>query len=188
MGSSSSPTQPTSPVPTIIHEVGRGFPLRTFILACLVTALLVIATMLVCASRRGMISRPSRSWVGETRPKLWDVWIQGPSRGPTQTAEWCDIQPLAATVWDHNPFPPSANNTSPKDHSHGTFSNTKFFCEDSEELRVQVAVLITMPHPPSPFLDGIRDSSARPGARLDDGDNQEYCFGLCGSEMPWRRL
>ncbi|KAJ7315015.1 hypothetical protein DFH08DRAFT_425317 [Mycena albidolilacea] len=143
------------------------------------------------AGRVWAVPAPTVS-IGET-PKLWDIW--SPRERPHCAAEWYNIQPLAAAVWDESPPPASANNGPPRHHSlvaaavahlrgryrrHGSQDGTALGEKMNHDplVRLQVAVTIAMPCP-----DFVGDSSRT--ELNDDEQLLEYSIGLY--KMPWEK-
>jgi len=131
--------------------------------------------------------------VGEP-PKLWDVWSPRERPQEAVTAEWHNIQPLAATVWDSTPLPVPPNNNTPRHHSLAAEAlahlrrRYRSRREDDVALeaklshpdpfvRLQIAVTIAMPCP------DFASYSSR--TEPDDEQPLEYSIGLY--EMPWKK-
>ncbi|KAJ7717028.1 hypothetical protein B0H16DRAFT_1740869 [Mycena metata] len=175
---------------------GSGFSLSAsppLILAFLAVGVFGIAMVVFCVWRRMAIGR--RHWEApESRspgepPKLWDVW--SPPQDSGITAEWHNIQPLAATTWNDRPSQPvPPNDMAPRydgllaeavahlrrryrprrDRDVG--SDAKAI--RAEQLgRLQIAVTIAMPCP------DLNDSRTEP-----DEQPLDYAIGLY--EIPWK--
>ncbi|KAJ7778585.1 hypothetical protein DFH07DRAFT_950601 [Mycena maculata] len=134
---------------------------------------------------------PPRPEFGET-PKLWDIWCPRERAQDSDTREWRDIQPLAATVWDNTPSPVLLNNgTAQSDtilaaafaHLRRRYRRHNRSDDDialdtklgPPLVRLQVAVTIAMPCP---------DVAGMSSGGEPDEEPWDYSIGLY--EIPWK--
>ncbi|KAJ7104421.1 hypothetical protein B0H15DRAFT_942408 [Mycena belliarum] len=186
--SGSAPDTSTNPASTL-----SGSP--PLIIAFLAVGIFVISMVVFLGWRR--VSYGRRRWVDPTDvdiaqasigapPKLWDV------RGyRANTGEWHEIQPLAATVWDHTPRPTPVSADTDGFRHDGTLlaaalaylrrsyrrqpdGSTPGGGKNAEDVqpavRLQIAVTIAMPCPDS---------------RESDNQSLEYSIGLY--ELAWEK-
>ncbi|KAJ6495450.1 hypothetical protein C8R45DRAFT_987388 [Mycena sanguinolenta] len=201
---SSSPSQSPSPVPTPNDSGsdGTGFSLTAsppLIIAFLAVGLFAISMVVFFGWRRMTAGHtpwvvPADNALIREKPKLWDVWSPHDQPMNAPRWEWCNIQPLAAAVWDHTPRPTPPNNAPPPHHSlaaaalahlrrryrrraspNNPVIDAKLKCDESL-VRLQIAVTIAMPCP-----DIVRDCSRTE----PDDEPLEYCIGV--HEMPWKK-
>ncbi|KAF7344385.1 hypothetical protein MSAN_01919700 [Mycena sanguinolenta] len=185
------PMIPVSPSPPPHRLLSRFWPWVLFAISMVV----FFGWRRMTAGRTTWVVPPDNALIRE-KPKLWDVWSPRDQPLNAPRAEWCNIQPLSATVWDHTPRPTPPNNVPPPHHSlaaaalahlrrryrrrtsqDGTLLDAKVNCDESL-VRLQIAVTIAMPCP-----DVIREESR---TELDDDEPPlEYCIGLY--EMPWKK-
>ncbi|KAF7360588.1 hypothetical protein MVEN_00790200 [Mycena venus] len=152
----------------------------------------------IAAGRVAWVVPPDNISIGET-PKLWDVWSPRERAQEAVTAEWHNIQPLAATVWDHTPpLPVPVNNDTHRHHSLAAEAlahlrrryRRRRASQDDVALeaklnpvdplvRLQVAVTIAMPCP------DFTGTASRTEPDDDDEQPLEYSIGLY--ETPWKK-
>ncbi|KAJ6588615.1 hypothetical protein B0H19DRAFT_1057763 [Mycena capillaripes] len=178
-----------------------GFSLSAsppLILAFLAVGMFAISMVVFFGWRRMTAGR--RVWVAPevgsvaATPKLWDVWSPR-ERDDAIAVTWCNIQPLAATVWDDTPpiHVPATNDTH-RNHSLAAAAlahlRRRYRRRPPQEdiaieaklptaaslVRLQIAVTIAMPTP---------DSPSNPSWTESDEEPLDYSIGLY--EMPWKK-
>jgi len=195
----SSTSTGSAPDPTSTEsDNSSGFSLKgspPLILAFLAVGMFAIAMIVFFGWRRRdrWANPPTAPTPGVgAPPKLWDVWSPHERAREGNSAEWKNIQPLAATIWDDTPVPVLVNHDLP-DHDtmlaaafahmrrryrhHRSHENIAMDAKLAQPLvRLQIAVTIAMPSP---------DFAGTSSRTEPDDDLLDYSIGL--HEIPWKK-